>query len=211
MQCEFYCYYVEIRALQIQFSRYARYDVWYSNMGWGYGIAASNNHLHLISFHLTHCTFTARLWWAFELCHQIRLSAGIQSAGDSIPETLVRILHSAEEDNLSTFDSKIACLCQSIKINDSKHIYHQSQVRKPTGCGVEWTEVLLTIGTGYWVACARASKLATNICICMHACMYIWDDIYIYMDIVIDRWMHVYYICIYSRYIHLPLLKNPHN
>ena len=28
-----------------------------------------------------------------------------------------RILHSAEEDNLSPFDSKIACLCQSIKIN----------------------------------------------------------------------------------------------
>ena len=35
----------------------------------------------------------------------VGLSAGIQSAGDSVPETLwVRILHSAKEDNLSPFD-----------------------------------------------------------------------------------------------------------
>ena len=30
----------------------------------------------------------------------------------------VRILHSAEEDNLSPFDSKIVCPCQSIEINN---------------------------------------------------------------------------------------------
>ena len=54
----------------------------------------------------------------------VGLSAGIQSAEDWVPETLwVRILHSAEEDNLSPFDSKIACLCQSIKINNNKYIY----------------------------------------------------------------------------------------
>ena len=34
----------------------------------------------------------------------------------------VRILHSAEEDNLSSFDSKFACLCQSIKIKNNKHV-----------------------------------------------------------------------------------------
>ena len=34
----------------------------------------------------------------------------------------VRILHSAEEDNLSPFDSNIACLCQSIEINNNKQI-----------------------------------------------------------------------------------------
>ena len=33
----------------------------------------------------------------------------------------VRILPSAEEDNLSPFDSNIACLCQSIEINRNKH------------------------------------------------------------------------------------------
>ena len=33
----------------------------------------------------------------------------------------VRILLSAEEDNLSPFDSNIACLCQSIEINNNKH------------------------------------------------------------------------------------------
>ena len=49
------------------------------------------------------------------------LSAGIQSTGEWVSETLwVRILHSAQEDNLSPFDSKIACLFQSIEINNNK-------------------------------------------------------------------------------------------
>ena len=38
------------------------------------------------------------------------------------PRPWVRILHSAEEDNLSTFDSKITCLCQSIEIKSSQHL-----------------------------------------------------------------------------------------
>ena len=36
---------------------------------------------------------------------------------------MVRILRSAQEHNLSPFDSKIACLCKSIKINNNKHVY----------------------------------------------------------------------------------------
>ena len=63
----------------------------------------------------------------------------------------VRILHSAEEDNLSPFDSTIACLCQTIEINNSTHVYHQRQVRKPTGSGVERAECSLIIVRGYWV------------------------------------------------------------
>ena len=50
----------------------------------------------------------------------VGLSAGIQSAGDLVSETLVRILHSAEEDNLSPSDSNIARLCQSTEKNN-KH------------------------------------------------------------------------------------------
>ena len=54
----------------------------------------------------------------------VGLSAGIQSAVDWVPETLwVRILHSAEEDNMSPFDSKIASLCKSIEINNNIYIY----------------------------------------------------------------------------------------
>ena len=60
----------------------------------------------------------------------------------------VRILHSAEEDNLSPLDSNIACLCQSIEINNNKHVYRPSQVRMPNGSGVEWAECSLIIGTG---------------------------------------------------------------
>ena len=79
----------------------------------------------------------------------VGLSAGIQSAGDWVSETLwVRTLHSAEEDNLSPFDSKIACLCQSIAINNNKSVYRQSQVRMPNGSGIRWAECLLIIGTG---------------------------------------------------------------
>ena len=79
----------------------------------------------------------------------VGLSAGIQSAEDWVSETLwVRILLSAEEDNLSPFDSKIACLCQSIEINNNKYVYRQSQVRMPNGSGVRWAECLLIIGTG---------------------------------------------------------------
>ena len=60
----------------------------------------------------------------------------------------VRILHLTEEDNLSPFDSNIACLCQSIENNNNKHVYRQSQVRMPNGCGVKWAECSLIIGTG---------------------------------------------------------------
>ena len=58
-----------------------------------------------------------------------------------------RILHSAEEDNLSPFDSKIACMCESIKINN-KQLNRQGQVRKTTGSGVEWAEYSLIIRPG---------------------------------------------------------------
>ena len=78
----------------------------------------------------------------------VGLSAGIQSAEDWVSETpWVRILLSAEEDNLSPFDSNIACLCQCIEINN-KYVYRQSQVRMPIGSGVRWAECLLIIGTG---------------------------------------------------------------
>ena len=45
-------------------------------------------------------------------------------------------------------DSKIACLCQSIEINNNKYVYRPGQVRMPNGSGVRWAECLLIIGTG---------------------------------------------------------------
>ena len=62
----------------------------------------------------------------------VGLWMGIQSAGELVSETSqLRILHSAEGNHLSPLDSKIACLCQSIAINNNKHIYRKSQVQKP--------------------------------------------------------------------------------
>ena len=61
---------------------------------------------------------------------------------------LFQILHSAEEHNLSPFDLNIACLCQSIEINNNKYVYRQSQVWKSTDSGVKWAECSLIIGTG---------------------------------------------------------------
>ena len=76
----------------------------------------------------------------------------IQSAGELVYETSQRrILYSAEEDNLSPLDSKIAYLCQSIEINNNKHAYYQSQVQKRIGSEVKWAECSLVIGTGCWV------------------------------------------------------------
>ena len=60
----------------------------------------------------------------------------------------VQILLSAEEHNLSPFDLNIACLCQSIEINNNKYVYRQSQMRKSTDSGVKWAECSLIIGTG---------------------------------------------------------------
>ena len=49
----------------------------------------------------------------------ITSNESIQFAGELVFETSqVRILHWAEEGNLSPFDSKIACLSQSIEINN---------------------------------------------------------------------------------------------
>ena len=61
------------------------------------------------------------------------------------------------------FDSKIACLCQSIEINSSKHISRQSQVRKPTGSGVERAECSLITGMGCRVQVFAWSSIAQAI------------------------------------------------
>ena len=77
----------------------------------------------------------------------------------------VRILLSAEEDNLSPLDSNIACLCQSIEINNNKHVYRQSQVRKSTDSGDKWAECSLIIWTGCRVqVCIAWSSIAQSVC-----------------------------------------------
>ena len=57
----------------------------------------------------------------------VGLWVGIQSAGELVSETSqLRILHSTEKDNWSPFDSKIACLCQSIENDNNKQVYPYS-------------------------------------------------------------------------------------
>ena len=94
----------------------------------------------------------------------VGLSAGIQSARDLVPKILVRILHSAEEDNLSPSDSKMTCLCQSIEINNNKHVYHQSKVLKPTCSGVKWAGYSLFIVIGCWLQVFASSLIAQLVC-----------------------------------------------
>ena len=65
--------------------------------------------------------------WSSSFClifdSSVGLWVGIPSNGDSVYQTSkVIIQHSAEEKSLSPFDSKIACLCLSIKMNNIKHI-----------------------------------------------------------------------------------------
>ena len=45
----------------------------------------------------------------------------------------VQILHSAEEHNLSPFDLNIACLCQSIEINNNKYVFRNSNIGRVIG------------------------------------------------------------------------------
>ena len=86
----------------------------------------------------------------------------------------VQILHSAEEHNLSPFDLNIACLCQSIEINNNKYIYCQSQVRKSTDSGVKWAECSLIIGTGCWVQVFALSSIAQSVCQWAFSLLAIW-------------------------------------
>ena len=83
----------------------------------------------------------------------------------------VQILHSAEENNKSPFDLNIACLCQSIEINNNKYVYRQSQVPKSTDSGVKWAECSLIIGTGCRVQ-VFSLILDSSVRTYMHVCMY---------------------------------------
>ena len=67
----------------------------------------------------------------------VGLWVGIQSAGNLVSQTSrLRILYSADEDNLSPFDSKIACRCQSIKLNNI-HVY-ASWIKCVCSCNIYW-------------------------------------------------------------------------
>ena len=60
------------------------------------------------------------IYFSLILDSSVGLWVGIQSAGELVSEiSQLGILYSAEEDNLSSFDSKIACLCQSTEINNN--------------------------------------------------------------------------------------------
>ena len=49
-----------------------------------------------------------------------------------------RVLHSAEEDNLSPLDSNIACMCQIFEINRNKHIARARCEAQPAVGRVGW-------------------------------------------------------------------------
>ena len=72
----------------------------------------------------------------------------------------VRIQHSADGDNLS----KISCQCQSIEINNNKHVYSQNQVRMSNGSGVEWAECSLITRAGCRVQILAWSSIAQSVC-----------------------------------------------
>ena len=93
------------------------------------------------------CLFVCMYDVCMYVCMYVCVYLGIQSAGDLVSKTLVSNPAFSREAQLVPLDSKIACLCQSIGINNNKDIYRQSQVRKPTTSWVEWAGSLV-IGTG---------------------------------------------------------------
>ena len=78
----------------------------------------------------------------FESCSQQRKTTCLLSIRKS--------LACARASKLTTTNMYVCmyvCM-QSIEINNNKHVYRQSQVRKPIGNKVEWAECLLIMGTG---------------------------------------------------------------
>ena len=103
------------------------------------------------------------------------LSAGIQSSGELVPETLGSNPAFSRGRQLVSFRlKKMACLCQSIEINNNKHIYRHSQVGKPTGSEVEWAECSLIIGTGCWVQDLAWYSIAQSVCQRAFSLLAIW-------------------------------------
>ena len=100
--------------------------------------------------------------WNYLSIPKLQQWNGLVISSQTLPDMWL-IIH-AGIDNLSPFDSNIACLCQSIEINNNKHVYHQSQVRKLTGSEVEWAECLLIIGTGCQVRVYAWSSIAQSVC-----------------------------------------------
>ena len=84
----------------------------------------------------------------------------------------IRILHSAEEDNLPSVDSISLPCCQCIKITTKKYAYCQSQGWSHVGSGVEWTECSLITGAGYWVQVW--SSIAQSVCQRAFSLLKIW-------------------------------------
>ena len=136
------------------------------------------------------CSIELRIIYDFEIKSFIEYPAN--SLCQTSCWTLIRrILPSAEEDNLSPFDSNIACLCQSIEINNNMYVYmyvcmyvRMYGVWDPgfKSCIQQRnTTCLLSI----WIslACARASKLTTTnmyvwMCVCMNICTYVCMYVY---------------------------------
>ena len=79
----------------------------------------------------------------------VGLSAGIQSAGYSVPrDHLGSNPASSRGRQPVTFRFENRFLCQSIEINNNKQVYRQSHLRMPNGSGVEWVECSLITVTG---------------------------------------------------------------
>ena len=81
----------------------------------------------------------------------VGLSAGIQSAGDSVPMNFVQILHSAEEDNVFLSIWKSLACARASQLTTTNMYIARARCESLNGSGVEWAKCSLIIGTGCWV------------------------------------------------------------
>ena len=87
-------------------------------------IVKANRQWSQLGWMLTHCRDGL---WSSSSClildNSVGLWMSIQFVADLVSQSSQhRILHSAKGVNLYPFDSKIACLCQSIKINNNRRV-----------------------------------------------------------------------------------------
>ena len=80
-----------------------------------------------------------------------------------------RILHLAEEDNLSPFDSKTPCLCQSIEMNNNNHV--RTYVQQPCTYVRTTTMYICTYNNHVRMYVRTFVCTSECMCVCMCVCM----------------------------------------
>ena len=125
-------------------------------------------------------------YWGFSFIidSSVGLSAVIQSAGNLVPETLGSNLAFGRRRQISRFNSKIACLCQSIEINNEM-----------SACLSVCLYVCVCLSVCLYVCICVCLSVCPSVClsVCLYVCMYVCMYVCVYVC------MYVFKSCFQQR------------